>query len=632
MSVESLISNAQGYATGVTNAARTALKDASTLVGMVGYIQPGVIEVALPDAPHPTSEMTLPTYQPVDLDLPGEPDDAPNYQPIGAISTLGMPQFTDAAPTLTLPTKPSELAAFLEAAPGINTNFDFPDPPDALINPLIAVPVINDRAEPVKPQVMLPVFDAVAPTDTPLAPTDLDTRFKSAYQDISPEMRTVLDGQVDAMLLKHNPRYHEQMARIENQLATYLDGGTGLNPAVENAIYERSRGKANAEARRVRDSAFSDAAARGFTLPGGAVFSAVQNARQAAADINATASREIVVKQAEMEQQNLQFAVTTSTNLRMTLLQASLSYHQNLISINGQALDYAKTVLSSIIEIYNLEVKAFSLRLDAYKAEAVVYETRLKSAMATIELYKVEVQVLEAMTNVDKAKVDVYRARIEALVSLSNVYRAQIDAVVAKANLEKLKIDVFQSKVQAFTAQVQAKNSEWQGYSAAVNGETAKVQLHQVQASIYNSRLQGYKTGIDAQSEVVRAAAVTNEAKARQYAAVLDGYKSVVQARGQVASTRLESQRQQVMVFDSHNRARVADAQIQQEYYKSVSIIGIKNADLLQAAQFQTGTNATNFAKTIAELGISTGNVYSGLASAAMSGMTSLAAQIGQDD
>ena len=427
MTVETLITAAQSYAAGVTGDARSALNDASTMVHAVGYIQPGFFPVALPNVPVQNLNLVAPILSDVSLDLPTEPGDVPVFQDIAPIEAGIVPALIAVMPTLTLPTAPSQLSAFLEQAPGINTSIAFPEPPDALLNPLIEAPMLPARAEPVKPQTMLPVFDAQAPTDLPVAPTDFETRFNAAYRDAGPTMMSVIESQVDAMLAKHNPRYHEQMARIEDQLATYLNGGTGLKPAVENAIYERARGKNDAEARRVRDAAYSEAAGRGFTLPTGALMSAVQQARQAGADNNAVAAREIVVMQAEMEQKNLQFAVTTSAGLRQTLLSAALSYHQNLISINGQALDYAKTTLSTIIEIYNTAVKSYSLKLDAYKAEAMVFETRLKSAMAGIELYQAEIKALEAMTSVDKFKVDVYRARIDALTSLSNVYRAQIE-------------------------------------------------------------------------------------------------------------------------------------------------------------------------------------------------------------
>jgi len=424
MSVETLISQAQGYAATIANQANSAMQSASNAVLAVGYSIPNFYPVALPSTPPPDVSLSVPVMDTVTLDLPDEPAGSLVFQDISTFDSGVAPTFSATMPTVTLPTEPSQVAQFTGTAPAIDTSIAFPSPPAELLNPLIQAPTLTDRDEPDKPQTALPAFTAMTPLDNTSAPTDLEARFSNAYANATPGTVAMLDGYVDAMLAKFNPRFAEQMSAIENQLAKYLQGGTGLNPAVENAIYERARDKNTAEARRVRESAMREAAANGFTIPSGATLAIIRQARQDGADNNARAAGEIVVQQAEMEQKNLQFAVTTSAGLRTALLNAAMGYHQNLISINGQSLEYAKTVLSSIIEVYNTAVKAFGLKLDAYRAEAAVFETKLKSAMAGMELYRMEIAALEALANVDKAKVDVYRARIESLTSLSNVYRA----------------------------------------------------------------------------------------------------------------------------------------------------------------------------------------------------------------
>lgn len=628
MSVQTLITDARGYASGLVNSASAALLAANQQVSAIGYSIPNFYPVALPAAPSSTLEDTpLPVMDTITLDLPAEPTDPLTFQDISPFDAGTLPTLNVTAPTISLPTEPAALAQFMGAIPSVDTTIAFPVVPAALVNPLIEAPVLNSRDEPSKPMTTLPAFTAIAPTDTSVAPTDFENRFANAYAGAAPSTIAMMDGYVDAMLAKFNPQYATQMAAIESQLSKYLAGGTGLNSSVENAIYERSRSKTTAEAQRVRDNAIREAAAMGFTMPSGAMLSAIQLARQNGADNNAQASREIVVMQAEMEQKNLQFAVTTSAGLRTALLNATISYHQNLVSINGQALDYAKTVLSAIIEVYNTAVKAFSVKLDAYKAEAGVFDTKLKSAMAGIELYRIEIAALEALTSVDKSKVDVYRARIDSLTALSNVYRAQIEAVTGRVGLEKLKLDVFQSQVQSYTSLVQAKNSEWQGYTAAIEGQTAKVKIFSTQVDAFNSQVNGYKTGIDAKSEVVRAMATTNQARASQYAATMDGYKTVVQARGDVARTKLENQRQSIVAYQAGVQAKVSYAQVKNEYYRSTSTVAIANADLQMKAMLGEIGSRQAFGKAIADLGTANAHVYSTLASASVSGMNSLSSE-----
>lgn len=627
MSVQTLIDDARSYASGIISDADLALYNAQILVMQVGYEDPAYTPVTLPATPPSAIGLTLPTLNDVTLDLPVEPADILTFQDISPIEAGTLPTLTALAPSITLPTTPAQLAEFTQAAPAINTSLVFPEPPSELLNPLLTAPTLTDRTEPDKPQVLLPAFTAVAPVDTSVAPTDLAGTFDAAYRNAAPSTMAMVNGYVDAMLTRHNPQYHTQMTAIETQLTKYLQGGTGLNAAAENAIYERARGKNDAEARRVQAANWADAAARGFTLPNGALNAGNQAARQAGADNNARAASEIVVLQAEYEQKNLQFAVTQSANLRMTLLNASLSYMQNLGQLNGQALDQAKSIMGAVIENYNTAVKAFGLKLDAYRAEGALFETRLKAAMATIDLYLAEIKALEAMTQVDKGKVDIYRARIDSLSALANIYKAQIDAVQGRASLEKLKLDLFQTQVQTYTAQVQGKNAEWQGYRAAMDGQTALVQIYDTQVKAFGTQIQGYKAGIDAKSEVVRATALTNDARAKQYSAMMSGYQTVVQARGEVARTKLENQRQGIVAFQAQTQAAVANAQVANEYYKAVSSVGIKNADLQLTAAMKGAELKNEYMKTIANLGLSSAKIYSGLAGAAMSGMNTLSAE-----
>ena len=627
MSVETLIADARNYASNIIDDAELALFNAQILTMQVGYEDPVYTPFTTPAPPPSAISLTLPAMDTVTLDLPVEPNDILTFQDISELEVGDIPVLSVVPPTVTMPVAPNQLAEFTTTAPAVNTSFVFPEPPSQLTNPMIDDPVLVDRVEPTKPTIALPGFDAVAPVDNTTAPTNLEATFEDAYRNATPGTVAMVEGYVDAMLTKYNPRYHEQMGRIETQLATYLDGGTGLAPAVENAIYERSKTKSNAESLRVQRGNWADAAARGFTLPTGALTSANQQARQAAADNNAQAAREIVVMQAEMEQKNLQFAVSTSVGLRTALLSATLSYMQNLVSINGQALDYAKSILSSLIESYNVAVRAYGLKLDAYKAEAFVWETRLKSALAGIELYKAEIDALQALTQVDKAKVDVFRARIDSLTAYANVYRAQIEAVQGRASLEKLKLEVFQTQVETYRAQVQGKNAEWQGYSAAIEGQTAKVKIFSTQVDAFQAEVQGFKAITEAKSEVIRAQALTNKARAEQHSAVLDSYRTVVSARGDVARTKLENNRQVLTSFQAQTQAAVSYAQVQNAYYQSVSSIGIKNSELQLTAAIEGGKLKTQYLNTIANLGLNGAKIYAGLASATLAGMNTLAAE-----
>lgn len=632
--VQPLITAAQSYAEGLVHQAESAMNAANALVAAVGYDIPVAHPVIFGEQPPKSTGLKAPTHPDIPFDVPPEPSETWwEFQNMDDLDLSGRPADLDTPrPTYVAPNKPSQLHEFTGLTPAVKTDFLFPDAPDELLHPNIEAPVIRtltdaDRPAPIG-TLTIPAFDGVKPVDETVVPTDHQARFEGAFKGKTSEMVTVVDGLVDAMLVKRNPQYAVQMAAIETQLTRYLAGGTGLNATVETAIYERSKAKTNAEARRIQQAAISDMAARGFTMPTGAVTSALQQARQAGADNNAHAAREIVVLQAEMEQRNLQFAVTTSTALRTAMVQATLSYHQNLTTINGQALDYAKTVLSAIIEVFNTQVRMYGQQLEAYKAEAAVYDVKVRAAMVQVERYLAEIKGLEATVNYDKNRVEIYRARVEALNSYAAVYRAQVEAMQGRVGMERLRLDLFQSQVQSYTAEVQGKNAEWQGYNAAISGETAKIGAYSAQVQYYVSEWQGYKTRLEQQNEEMRNRMAHNQQKAAEYQAKVALFNGVVNARGAVASTKLAVQRQDVAAFHDEVNLALSEATLKHEYYKTKSGVDITNEAANLKAQIEGANSKREFGASIAALGNANSKAYAGMASAAMSGMNTLVGNI----
>lgn len=622
--VDSLIMAAQERADSTLEMAGAALTQAADSVKALGYIIPNPVEADAGEMPSMQPMPTVPDMLDVSLDLPDGPGDAPTFQDVDDIRVDAAPNFSATLPQLSQPSQPGALAAFTTQAPTIKTDLEFPEPPDQLVNPILSEPVIEERQVPVKPAVVLPMFDKAAPTFSGTPPQDLPGKMQQLYNDLSPGMIAALDDHVDRLLRTYNPRFHDQMASVEAQLARYLAGGTGFAPAVEDAIYERARDKGNAEFLRTNEAAWASAAERGFVLPDGVLAGTALMARQGLADNMARAGTDIAIKQAEIEQANLQFAVTASTGLRVSMFQAALNYHQGLIQLNGQAIELVKDVLNYMVRAYELELETFKAALDAWRAEAAVYETRLKGALALIDLYKAEIEALQALTQVDLARVNIYRARIECLQSLASVYRSRIDAVIAKADVEKTKLELFRTQVLAYSTQVEAKNSEWGGYRAALAADEGKVSLYTAQASVHRTLTDSWRAKIDAQAEVMRAKSAANQAKASIHEATVRAYSAVVSARGDVARTKLDGERTKFDAFRADVQARLGYANAAASIYSARSTIAVANARIAMDAQTYHANSLHQMQSSIASLGTSLGSVYAGVSNAAMAGINSV--------
>lgn len=619
-----LISEARTYAQGMVTAADVAMESALAAAEGIWGAPNAVFDSS--GWPKNIQEMNLPDLPPfsdVVFDPGSDPGEELKFQDIPPVVTTGEPVNKAVMDTIGGHSQPNQLDEFRERLIAIDQSvfaglppappFDVPPEPSAFTVDI-----------PPPPPYVEPPFDGIKPN---ALGSNSITDPIVYYRTNAPNFINVVNSYVDMELTKLNPEYHAQMARIETQLTKYLDGGTGLNAAVEDAIYARARSKNDAEARRVRDQALADAATRGFTIPTGALLSATQQARQAGADNNATAAREIVVMQAEMEQKNLQFALTTSAGLRTTMVNATLSYMQNLVTLNGQAVTMAQNSANIMVEMYNAAVKKYSAEAEMYKASAQVFQSKIQGALAEAQIYKAQIDAYGAKVQGKQAEVAVFKARIDALTAKAAAYKSTVEAFVSKAQLERLKVDVFQAQVQAYAAQVNSKTAEWQGYSAKIQGDNAKVNAFSAKVQAYATEVQGYKALIDARSEAVKATALTNDARAKQYVAKWDGYKTVVMAKGEIARTKLENQRQELVAFQAETTAKTAKYNADIAYYRAQSDIGISNSKGSAEVSIKNAELEMTYGKTLATLHSANAQIHANLAGAAMAGMNALAVE-----
>ncbi len=566
-----------------------------------------------------------PAYNGEHFIAPAEPGAMPDMLPLPDLEVGEAPALRAEKPRITEPRLPAQLAQFYGQAPSLS-GISVPAAPAALQSLNITPPELSEIHVPGAPVVQAPEFTAVRPlTDLP-DPGDLAAQYRQDFTDQSSRMARTLDGELDAYLAKINPQFHSQMAAIEDRLSKYLAGGTGFRPEVEDAIWNRAADKTNAEFLRLRDTAYADAARRGFTLPSGAVHSSVMQARQAAADANARAAMDIAIKQAEIEQANLQFAVTQSVNLRQVALQSTQAWAGSLVQLNAQALQFAQGILQAAIALYDLRVKIVQARVQIYQAEAEVYQYRLKAVLAVYDIYQAQIEGLKAQVSVDAAKVQAFSAQASAYGALANAYKAVIDGVATKAQIEKLKVESFGAEVNAYQARVQAKAAEWQGYKAQLEGQMTRVEAYKAEVQAYGQEVDAFKARVQAKSTQIQAVSSANEAAARTYQAAVAAYGALVQGRSEAVRAEINSYESTIKAWTAGVQAQEAKARVR------IAINSAVAQTTISAYQQQTQTAISNAQMNyqrmadVAKVASSGADVYARMASSALSGMNALAA------
>ena len=629
---KALIDAAKTYADGKADAADEILDDAIKAVEWAQWTSfdldpPSPISLTLPvELTHPPEppEINIHDLASSDHAKPGNPPTLQDIDSIVSESVGVKPENKTEKPEFDAPDKPSQVDKFKDTAPKISNAFQVPTAPNWAS---FSAPILGQYTFPTAPQIMLPDAPDASIPDAPTAPADLAQTMQASYREAAPQFITLVNGYVDAELAKLNPEYHRQMARIEGQLTKYLDGGTGLKPEVEDAIYSRARAKNDVEAQRVQTSALADMAARGFTMPNGVGNSMMARARQEAANNNAKAANEIAIAQAEMEQKNLQFAVTTSTGLRTAMVGATMSYMQVLGQLNGQALQYSKAVLDAVVEAYNIAARAFAVRLEQVKTAVVIYDSQVKAALSQVELYRSKIAALQALTQVDQAKVAIYTAQLGSMQALAAVYKVQVDAALSQVEMEKARVSLFQAQVQAYNSEVQANTAEWQGYSAAISGEEAKMRAYNSEVQAFGAEVQAFSALVAAKKASLDGAVAVNQARSADFTHKVEAYRAVIQSNVEEMKGKVGAEAQKVAIFGMQLQDVAAQNELDSTVIKTEAAADTER----YKAEWQRKTEAvklsTAYQNTLATLHLANATIQGNLAGAALAGMNALAVE-----
>lgn len=207
---------------------------------------------------------------------------------------------------------------------------------------------------------------------------------------------------------------------------TLEKGGTGINPIVEQQIWARDRSRLLADARSQEAELLDGFAARRYPIPPGAAVGAVLKLRGEAAGKIAQASRDVAIKQAEIEIENVKFAVDKAISLYSAAMGAAGDYIKSLVSSSGNMSQLLPSVTDS-------QSRLIGAAADYYRARIQVEDLRLKAAMPNGE-WRQQANVknvdneMQAMRN----RVD---AAIEAAKAMAQQASAALNAMHASASM-----------------------------------------------------------------------------------------------------------------------------------------------------------------------------------------------------
>lgn len=333
-----------------------------------------------------------------------------------------------------------------------------------------------------------------APTDTsdhafpvaetyswPTAPTITDIVIPSYVEGVISDITStlpVIDFSVPAQPAIDNggqATLDSLLQAARDKLESFISsGGTMIDPTVEDDIFDRDLERREQLLRDDTDKITARWARLGWSLPDGLLASQFMELQNKYTDGLTERSRDIAIKQAELEQQGVFKSIELAIGVEKIIIDSYDNYA-------ARVLDASKATAAATIDIYKTRVTQFNAQLEAFKADVETYKATIQAELARAEAYRAKVEGLKAVAEVDKTRVQVYSAHISAIGQMVEVYKTEIQAVALMYEADKQKIERYKAQVEAYVAGVDAVTKK---YAAAVEGFKAYVTAYNASADV----------------------------------------------------------------------------------------------------------------------------------------------------
>lgn len=593
--VSTIIDNQQAYANTWAAQAQEFINQISNLADVVfpinipltlGFGRSGITDSA--KAELLAQKPPRPTIPTISATAP----DAPTFD-FTAIIPVSVLDFTQSAPVLSLPSAPSSTLPTVPVAPSI-TSPVIPDAPTVVIPdaPTVTTPVL-----PVTPTIQLPYFTSVLPVDDMVAPTYTFAFAEQAYSS------ALLDA-TKAKLLDN-----------------MLNGGYGIEPADETALWERARAREYLTSQQSVEEIFRNHASRGFPLPPGDVFIATERAQQELTDRVSAVNREITLKRSELYVDNRKFTIQQAKELENILI----NFHN---SIQERALNAAKATLEAAIRIFDALVARYNARIAAYQASAQVFEAQTRAAMTQIEIYRTQIDAARLTVDIQRIAVDAYNAQLNGIQAIVGIFRTRMEAASIQANIERLRLDTFRGLVDAYAQQVQAKVAEFGMYKAQIEGETAKITAFESEVRAYSAQVGAAKVKADIQVANLQAEVEQSRTRLTGYQAAIEQFRATLTAQVETLNATTNVYRADISAFATSVDAIKSAYTLEVEELRASQEWNVKAVDAA-IHKAQVNLMAQQASSTLRLSASTTGaNIYTAAQQAVLGSITTLAAAI----
>lgn len=451
----------------------------------------------------------------IDLDdveigaLPPPPDE-PSFE--------GMVFSPPAQPTAPPPTRPADTDVAL-------VEIEVPDAPAYTIPD---DPQLYELTIPEIPDLVIPTFDGIRP----------DVQVEAPEHTFSWQYQAFDSSYVDA---------------IRSRLSEMTINGLALPPEIESAIFDRARGREDTLSAQQIAQASANLAARGLRQPGGLLARTIERIQAQQRQQSAGASRDLSIEIARQNVEAVRFALSQAIALESALLQSH-------IAAQTLALDAAKATQAAVIDIFNAEVSLHNAQWEAFKAEAAVYESRIRALIAQVDLIRARIDAEKVKGDVNEALIRSYTERVRALSALADMHRSQVEAAKARGEINVQRLEQARLRVQTYQIDVDAWGRQWDAYRSASEAQASGLRYWETLGNLYSTRVTAWRGRIEAEDARARTTIASNTARIEEFRAKIAGVTAQIQGQSATADSRARAYSARAAVYSAEGQVSAAAA------------------------------------------------------------------------
>lgn len=352
---------------------------------------------------------------------------------------------------LAAPTKPS-LPEYALDADAVNVGGAMPELEDFTSG--VPFPTMREITIPPVPVLAEIEFDATRPVFAGTVPDSADFGFEG--------------GSYNPMLLE----------RIKTEIIAVLDGGKGMPPAIERAIFERAREDEVELAERSVDQVRDEYAAKGYKYPPGGVAARVDRFRIEAGKKVSALNREKMIETYKLQIDLFKTALGSAIQLEEVWIGQFTASERLRFEAASLKLNFAMQIFSAYVQRFNAEASMFQV-------EASVYHERIQAEIAKLSVYTAQIEGQKLISDINAQDVQLYGEKIKALVVNAEIYKARVEGYTAKFEAVKARVEIYKAQLESNKTLADMYDTETKAFATLTQAQQSRDQRFEIKANIY---------------------------------------------------------------------------------------------------------------------------------------------------